>query len=160
MKTIRTHCWSAAVAIAAIAFVTVPLLAHSQETPQTTFQVLIDGTPVGTASSATNLPSDAVVLRQDSSTDLPRKQVESDQQGTVVLTSEDPALVSAIQAWMNVDNSGSKNTVQRKTVEIDRRVGTGATTRYKLSDAWPASIDSASEARGITIIYQRLEIIH
>jgi len=160
MQAIRTHYLTAAVAIAAITFVSVPSSAHSQESTQTTFQVLINGTPAGTASTATNLPSDAVAMQQDSSTNLPRKQVESSQQGTVVLTSEDPALISTIQAWMNVDNSGSKNTVQRKTVEIDRLVGTGATTRYRLSDAWPTSIDSANAASGITIVYQRLEIIH
>ena len=159
MKTIRTHHWSTAIAIAAIAFVTVPSATHAQETSQTTFQVLVNGTPIGAASSATNLPADSVVLRQDFTTNLPRKQVESDQQGTVVLTSADPALISAIQSWLKADNSGYKNTVQRKTMEIDRLVGNGTTTRYRLSGAWPTRINSATSSTGITIVYQRVEII-
>lgn len=164
MQAARTHYWSAAialaaVALAAIAFVSVPSQAHSQGTQPTTFQVLINGTPVGTASAATNLPSDAAAIQQDSTTGVPRHQLESSQQGNVVLTSADPALISAIQSWVKVDNSGSKNTVQRKTVEIDRLVGGGPSTRYRLSGAWPTRIDGTSGDITITMVYERLEIV-
>ena len=160
MHATRSHCWSAGVAIAAIVFVSVPSPARSQGTQQTTFQVLINGTPVGTASAATNLPADAVVIQQNSTSSIPRNQVESSQQANVVLTSADPALVSAVQSWMKTDNSGSKNTVQRKTVEIDRLVGSGATTRYRLSGAWPTRIDGSPGDNTITMVYQRLAIVH
>lgn len=160
MQAIRTHYWSAAIAIAAIASASVPSLANSQGFQQSTFQVLINGTPAGTASAATNLPTDALVMQQDSTTNLPRTQVESSQQGNVVLTSSDPALISAIQSWMKADNSGYKDTVQRKTVEIDRLVGSGTTTRYRLSGAWPTRIDAGAGSSAITMVYQRLGIVH
>jgi len=160
MQSTRTHYWSAAIAIAAIAFASVPSPTYAQGTQQSTFQVLIDGTLAGTASAATNLPTNAVAIQQDSTTSLPRTQVESSQQGNVVLTSSDTGLISAIQAWMKVDNSGSRNTVQPKTVEIDRLLGSGATTRYRLSGAWPTRIDGSPGANTITMVYQRLEIVH
>ena len=159
MQIARTHFWSTAIAIAGISFVSVPSPAHSQSTQQTTFQVLVNGTPIGTASAAANLSAAAVVIQQDSTTGLPRNQVESSQQGNVVLTSADPALVAAIQSWMKTDNSAPQNAVQRKTVEIDRLVGTGATTRYRLSGAWPTTLDGTSGHYTITMVYQRLEIV-
>ncbi|HEY5085801.1 MAG TPA: hypothetical protein VII66_00450 [Gemmatimonadaceae bacterium] len=67
--------------------------------------------------------------------------------------------MSAIQAWMNADNSGYKNTVQRRTVEIDRLMGTSPIARYRLSDAWPSRIDPAGTTSAITIVYQQLEAI-
>ncbi|MEO7043384.1 MAG: hypothetical protein ABI035_14065 [Gemmatimonadaceae bacterium] len=160
MQIVRTHYWSAAIAIVAIAFIIVPSPASSQGIEQATFQVLVNGTPVGNASAATNLPADAVEIRQDSTSSLPHNQVESSQQGSVVLTSADPALVATIQSWMKTDNSGYKNTVQRKTVEIDRLVGSGATTRFRLSGAWPTRIGGTPSDNTITMVYQRLAIVH
>jgi hypothetical protein len=121
------------------------------------FRVLIDGTPAGSATIVTNLPMDAVVLHQNADTARPSTQVASAQQGNVVLTTEDPALTSAIQAWTNTNNSGSKNTVQRKTVEIDRMAGASPSKRYRLMGAWPTKVDVLGSMTVITIVYQRLE---
>jgi hypothetical protein len=73
----------------------------------------------------------------------------------VILTA-DPVLIAAIQSWMKADNSGLKDTVQRKTVEIDRIVDSNTAARYRLTDAWPSRIDGASGASAITIVYQQL----
>ncbi len=150
---------SMAVALAAVVFAIVPPFVSAQGTQAESFRVLINAAVVGTATSAANLPTDAVVIQQDSNPNLPRRQVISGQQGSVILTSEDPALISAFQAWIKADNSGYKDTVQRKTVEIDRLVGTGGTSRYRLSDAWPSRIDAAGGTSTITIVYQRLDMI-
>jgi hypothetical protein len=120
------------------------------------YSVLINGAPAGSASAVANLPTDAVVLHQDSTSALPSKQVSSSEQTSVVLTTMDPALVSAIQTWMKADNSGFKDTVQRKTVEIDRTAGSGPNNRYQLQDAWPSKLESADGTTTITIVYQRL----
>jgi len=102
-----------------------------------------------------NIPGNAVVLHQDSNPNLPSSQVVSADQGTVMLTTNDPALVSAIQAWMKADNAGYKDTVQRKTVEVDR-IGGGANSRTRLSGAWPTKITAATTGNTITIVYQQL----
>ncbi len=147
------------IAATAIAFAIVPPLVSAQGTQPETYRVLIDGTLAGTASSASNLPTDTVVMRQDSNPAISRRQVASAEQGKLILTSADPALIAAINAWIKADNSGAKNTVQRKAVEIDRSSGTGGMRRYQLSDAWPASIQAANGSSMITIVYQRLAII-
>ena len=66
---------------------------------------------------------------------------------------EPPAAV----AWMAANNSGSKDTVQPKTVEIDRMSGTAPATRYRLKGAWPTKLDSVGNESVITIVYQTLE---
>jgi hypothetical protein len=148
-----------AIALGAIVFASVPSISPAQGTQTESFRVLIDGAAAGTATSVTNLPADPVVVRQDSNPSLPPKQVISGGQGSVVLTTADPALVAAIQAWMKADNTGFKDTVQHKTVEIDRLLGNGSATRYRLSDAWPSKVEGPSGSTMITLVFQRLEII-
>jgi|GEM_PF-1615722 hypothetical protein len=145
----------AAIAMLATAFTIAPVVASAQDTTSTDYRVLIDGTAAGTATAVVNLPRNAVVLHQDSTPNLPSRQIESADQGTVMLTTTDPALVSAIQAWMKADNSGYKDTVQRKTVEMDR-IGGGANSRIRLSGAWPTKVTSATTGNTITIVYQQL----
>jgi hypothetical protein len=146
----------AAIVAVVTAFAIVPTRASAQDTASATFRVSIDGVLAGTATSAANLTTDRVVLHQGSNPALPSRQVASNEQGTVILTAADPALIAAIQAWMKADNSGFKDTVQRKTVEIDRVMGTNVVTRYRLVDAWPSRIDGAGGASAITIVYQQL----
>ncbi len=145
-----------AIAAIAAAFAIVPTTAPAQDTTATTFRVMIDGTPAGAASVAANLPTDAVVLHQNTDPNLPSKQVVSAQQGTVILTTADPALVAAMQAWIKVDNSGDKNTVQRKTVEIDRVRPMRPIARYGLLDAWPTKVEAVGGTTVITLVYERL----
>jgi len=144
-----------AIAIIATAFTIAPLSASAQDTTSTDYRVLIDGTPAGSATAVVNLPGSAVVLHQDSNPNLPSKQVASADQGTVMMTTNDPALISAIQTWIKADNTGYKDTVQRKTVEFDR-IGGGANSRTRLSGAWPTRISAASSGSTITIVYQQL----
>jgi len=146
----------AAIVAVAAAFAIVPTSASAQDTTSATFRVSINGVLAGTATSAANLTTDRVVLHQDSNPALPSRQVASNEQGSVILTTADPALIAAIQAWIKADNSGFKDTVQRKTVEIDRVAGTNVVTRYRLVDAWPSRIDAAGDASAITIVYQQL----
>jgi hypothetical protein len=124
---------------AAVAFATVPIGASEQDT-----------------TAAANLTSDRVVLHQNADPTLPSRQVASGSQSSVILTTADPVLIAAIQSWMKADNSGLKDTVQRKTVEIDRIVDSNTAARYRLTDAWPSRIDGASGASAITIVYQQL----
>ncbi|HXF23120.1 MAG TPA: hypothetical protein VN602_01285 [Gemmatimonadaceae bacterium] len=145
----------AAIAVLAAAFMIAPLCASAQDTTSTDYRVSIDGTPAGTATAVVNLPGNAVVLHQDSTPNLPSKQVVSADQGTIMMTTTDPALVSAIRAWMKADNSGYKDTVQRKTVEIDR-IGGGTNSRTRLSGAWPTKVTAATTGNTITIVYQQL----
>ena len=145
----------AAIAMLATAFTIAPVRATAQDTTSSDYRVSIDGTPAGTATAVVNLPGNAVVLHQDSTPNLPSKQIASADQGTIMLTTSDPALVSAIQAWMKADNSGYKDTVQRKTVEFDR-IGGGANSRTRLSGAWPTKIAAATTGSTITIVYQQL----
>jgi hypothetical protein len=144
---------------AAMTLALAPAAAMSQGSGGSSFRVLIDGAVAGSATAAANLPTQAVVMTQDSNPNLPAAQVAASGQGSVILTTADPALIAAIQAWMKADNSGFKDTVQRKTVEIDRVMGSGPTTRYRLSDAWPSKLDTATGNTAITIVYQRLALI-
>ncbi len=145
----------AAIAVLATAFIIAPLGASAQDTTSTDYRVSIDGTPAGTATAVVNLPGNAVVLHQDSIPNLPSKQIVSADQGSIMLTTTDPALVAAIQAWMKANNSGYKDTVQRKTVEIDR-IGGGPNSRTRLSGAWPTKVTAATTGNTITIVYQQL----
>lgn len=143
-----------ATAIAAI-LVIAPLSASAQMM-RGSYRVLVDGMPAGMASTVANLPTSHVVASQDSNPNIASKQVESNTQEQITLMTSDSALVSAMQGWMAADNSGTKNTVQRKTVEIDRASGNGPGSRYVLKGAWPTKIDSVGAETIITIVYQRL----
>jgi hypothetical protein len=120
------------------------------------YRILVDGMAAGMASTVANLPTSRVVVTQDSNPAIASRQVESNSQAQVTLMTTDSALVSAMQGWMAADNSGTKNTVQRKTVEIDRASGSGPSNRYVLKGAWPTKIDSVGSETVITIVYQRL----
>ena len=146
----------AATAAVLAAFAIAPTRASAQDTTSATFRVSINGVLAGTATSAANLTTDRVVLHQDSNPSLPSRQVASNEQGSVILTTADPALIAAVQAWMKADNSGLKDTVQRKTVEIDRVMDGNVVTRYRLVDAWPSRVDAAGGASAITMVYQQL----
>jgi hypothetical protein len=145
----------AAITMLATAFTIIPLRAPAQDTTSSDYRVSIDGTVAGIATAVVNLPGNAVVLHQDSTPNLPSKQIASADQGTIMLTTTDPGLVSAIEAWMKADNSGYKDTVQRKTVEIDR-IGGGANSRTRLTGAWPTKVTAATTGNTITIVYQQL----
>lgn len=144
-------------AIAVAVFGAAPLAANAQGMTQGAYRVLIDGTPAGSAATVANLPTQRVAMTQDSNPTLPSKQVASSEQASVTIMTADPNLVSAIQAWMAANNSGSKDTVQPKTVEIDRMSGTAPATRYRLKGAWPTKLDSVGNESVITIVYQTLE---
>ena len=146
-----------AAAFAALVLTSFPARAFAQGMTQNNYQVKIDGTAAGSAATVTNLPTDRVAMTQDSNPNLPSKQIASSEQSSVTLMTADPALVSTIQAWIAADNSGSKNTVQRKTVEIDRTSGSAPATRYLLKSAWPTKLDSVGSESVITIVYQTLE---
>lgn len=146
----------AAVAVISATLAVAPARAPAQDTTSATIRVLIDGTLAGSASAAENLPITGAVLHQDANPNLPSKQVVSSGQGSVVLVTGDAGLVSTIQAWMKADNSGYKDTVQRKTVEIDRVMATGPSTRFQLSGAWPSKIEAGPGGTMITIVYQTL----
>ncbi|MDQ2890115.1 MAG: phage tail protein [Gemmatimonadota bacterium] len=141
-------------AFASIAIAPAPIIA---QTADLTFPVRVDGTPAGAATIAANLPTDAVVLRQKIYPALPSKQVESEQQANIVLTTTDAALISTMTAWLNANNSGAKNTVQRKSVEIDRVEPSKPTLRFELKGAWPTKIETSGAATLITVVYQSLE---
>ena len=97
------------------------------------------------------------MLHQNSDASIPSTQVVSAGQGNVLLLTSDPNLVTAMQAWMRADNSGNKNTVQRKTVRIDRRLSGAPNSGYRLTGAWPTKIEP--DAQGgtlITIVFQSL----
>jgi len=144
-------------AAAAAAMALVPLGAHAQGMSNGAYHLLINGAAAGSAATVTNLPTRRVAVTQDSNPDVASKQIISSQQESVTIMTADPNLVSAIQAWMAADNSGTKNTVERKTVEIDRAPGTGVTTRYLLKGAWPTKLDSVGNESVITIVYETLE---
>ena len=144
-------------AVAALMLAVLPSAARAQDATGVTFRVLIDGVPMGSATVAANLPTEAVVLHQQSDPNIPSKQIISAEQGKVMLTTTDSALVSAMQAWIAADNAGFKNTVQRKTVEIDRINPAGPVARFALHGAWPSAVDVTGGATVITIVYQRLE---
>ncbi len=146
-----------AAVLATAALTALPAGASAQGTTQSSFQVKIDGTTAGSAATVTNLPTNRVTVTQDSNPTLPSRQIESSQQGSVTLMTSDPALVSAIQSWIATDNSGSKNTVQRKNVEIDHTAASGPVIRYLLKSAWPSKLDSIGSTSVITIVYQTLE---
>ncbi len=147
----------ATIAVAAIMSAIVPPSAPAQATSAPIFRVMIDGTPAGSATAAANLPTEGVVLHQTTNPTLPSAQVVSATQGTVMITTADTALVSTMQAWIKADNAGDKNTVQRKTVEIDRVTPMKPIMRYGLLDAWPTKIDAVDGATVITLVYERLE---
>ncbi len=146
----------AAIAIISATIATAPAGATAQDTTSATLRVLIDGTPAGIATAAENLPTAGVVLRQDANPNVPSKQVVASGQGNAILVTADAGLVATMQAWMKADNSGYKDTVQRKTVEIDRMTAAGPGTRYQLSGAWPTKIDTGTGGTMITIVYQSL----
>jgi hypothetical protein len=146
----------AAVAVVSAAIAAMPAISAAQDTAPATLRVLIDGTVAGTATAAENLPTAGTVLHQDNNPTLPSKQVVASGQGTVVLVTADTGLISTMQAWMKADNSGYKDTVQRKTVEIDRMTAAGNGTRYQLSGSWPTKIEAGDGGTMITIVYQSL----
>lgn len=146
-----------AAAIVGAVLTAAPVRAPAQGMTQSNYQVKIDGAAAGSAATVANLPTQRVAMTQDSNPSLPSKQVVSSEQASVTIMTADPGLVSAIQSWMAADNSGTKNTVQRKTVEIDRTSGTAPPTRYLLKGAWPTKLDSVGSESVITIVYQTLE---
>lgn len=147
----------AAILVVATTLAHLPARASAQDATVTTFRVMIDGTPAGFATTAANLPTEGVVLRQSTNPNLPSTQVASAGQGNVILTTTDPALISTMQAWIKADNSGEKNTVQRKTVEIDRVTPMKPIARYGLLDAWPTKVDATDGTTVITLVFERLE---
>ena len=150
---------AAALVAIALAFTIVSPGASAQDSSSAGYRVLIDGVAAGSATGVMTSPTDAVVLRQDSNPKLPSTQIASDGQGTIMLTTGDTTLISAIQMWMKADNVGYKDTVQRKTVEIDR-VGRGVNARYRLSGAWPIKLETSATGSTITIVYQQLTSFH
>ena len=147
-----------AVALAAGVFAAAPAMASAQTLIPANLTVTVDGKAVGFATAAANLPSGGAVLHQNSDPSIPSAQVVSAGQGNVVLLTSDPNLIAAMQAWVQADNSGSKDTVQRKTVQIDRTLVGGPNSRYMLTGAWPTKIEPSTASSGtlITIVFQTL----
>lgn len=124
------------------------------------YQVLVDSVAVGSATSVTNLPVQGVPSTESTPTTAPPHRAAAGTQTSVVLTTSNMGLTTIMRGWMGMNNSGTKNTVQPKTVEIDQIVPTGGPIRYVLHDAWPSHIDSAAGSTAITIVYGRAEILH
>lgn len=124
------------------------------------YQVLVDSVSVGSATAVANLPVPGVPSTTPTETTVPPKQAHAATQTSIALTSSDLGLVTVMRGWMAANNSGTKNTVQPKTVEVDQIVPTGGPIRYVLHDAWPSHIDSASGSTTITIVYGRAEVLH
>lgn len=147
----------AAVALAAASLTFSASLARAQDLIPANLTVSIDGKATGFATAAANLPSGGTLLHQNSDSTLPSAQVVSAGQGNVLLLTSDANLVSAMQAWMQADNSGDKDTVQRKTVRIDRTLSGSPNSSYRLTGAWPTKIESgANGGTLITIVFQSL----
>lgn len=151
-------------AIAAIAAILSLLLAgaaHAQAAVPA-YQVRIDSVNVGTAAAVANLPVEGVPSTQSTATTVPPHQAAAATQTSVVVATRDAGLLAVLRGWVASNNSGSKNTVQPKTVEIDQVLPTGGPLRYVLHDAWPSNF-AAPGPDGtvmVTIIYQRAEILH
>jgi len=124
------------------------------------YQVLVDSVAVGSATSVTNLPVQGVPATTATETTVPPHQAHAATQTSIVLTTSDLGLVTVLRGWMAANNSGTKNTVQPKTVEVDQIVPTGGPVRYVLHDAWPSHIDSANGSTVVTIVYGRAEVLH
>lgn len=137
--------------------------AHAQNpapapTPTPAYRVLVDSVAVGSASAVANLPVEHATQPLHPDSALPGRQTAAARQASVVLTTTDPALLAVLRAWMGANNSGSKDTVQPKVVEIDQIGGTGGPFRYVLHDAWPSRIDPGAPSV-VTIVYQRAEVL-
>lgn len=156
MRLPITHRTLLAIALSAATFAIVPIVASAQGA---NYSVLINGDAAGTATGVANLPADTVIMRQRVDPNMPGEQTMSGRQGNVVVTTADPALIAVVQAWMKADNSGFKDTVQRKSVEIDRVVEGAPTVRFQLTNAWPSWIDSATDSSTVTLVYEKLTII-
>ncbi len=129
-------------------------IARAQDASE--YRVIVDSVAVGTATGVANLPVEHTHLSQSTDPTVPARQTVAGHQESVVVTTRDPALTTLMRAWMGANNSGTKNTVQPKTVEIDHVVPSGGPFRYILHDAWPSSVDAGV----ITIVYQRMEVLH
>jgi hypothetical protein len=155
--------WSAGFAIAGFAIAvavmsaSVPGTAGAQET---SYNVLINGVMAGTASAVANLPADTVVVPQHADPNMPGKQVMTGSQGHVTITTSDPALIATIQAWVKADNTGFKDTVQRKSIEIDRNVGSKPPARFMLAGAWPTKLDTSGGSTIVEVVFQELTAVH
>lgn len=125
----------------------------------TVYHVRIDGNDAGVATHAENLPETAA-LEPRTPTHVPARRVAAPVQASVILTTADSTLVHAIRAWMGVNNSGDKDTVQPKTVEITDVLPTGNPVRYVLHGAFPSRIDTGSGGTAVTIVYGHAEVVH
>lgn len=126
------------------------------------YQVFVDSVHVGNAATVTNLPVQGVPATPSTPEVVASHQAAAGTQTSVVLTTRDPMLLALLRGWMGANNSGTKNTVQPKTVEIDQVIPTGGPLRYVLHDAWPSHIDApgADGTSAVTIVYGRAEILH
>lgn len=126
------------------------------------YQVLIDGVRVGSATAAANLPVQGVPTMQRTDTTAPPHQAAAGTQTSVVISTNDAALLTVLHGWVAANNSGTKNTVQPKLVEIDQVLPTGGPLRYVLHDAWPSRFDAPGPDGTVmvTFVYQRAEVLH
>jgi hypothetical protein len=121
---------------------------------------MIDSVNVGTATSVANLPVPHVTTPTNPDSNPPGHQANAGTQTSVVMTTSDLALVTVLRGWMGSNNSGKKDTVKPKLVEIDQVAGdNGGPFRYVLHDAWPSHIDMSGGSTVVTIVYQRAEVL-
>ena len=126
------------------------------------YQVLVDSVRVGTATAVANLPVQGVPTMHRTDTSVPPRQAAAGTQTSVVVSTADAGLLTILHGWVAANNSGTKNTVQPKLVEIDQIVPTGGPIRYVLHDAWPSRFDAPGPDGTVmvTIVYQRAEVLH
>lgn len=160
------HRHRAALAILAAVFLAaVPGSGVAQDTPAASYRILINGSVAGTATAVSNLPTTGSmptmppVPTTDTNPTLPPPAPMSSGPGTLVITTADPTLITAIQQWMKADNSGLTGSVEPRTVEIDRLDGAAPGARFRLTGARPSKIDAVAGASSITVSYQRLTTI-
>lgn len=126
------------------------------------YQVFIDSVHVGNATAVANLPVQGVPAVPSTPGVAAPHQAAAGTQTSVVVATKDPTLLALLHGWVGINNSGTKNTVQPKEVEIDQIIPTGGPIRYVLHGAWPSRFDAPGPDGTImvTIVYQRAEILH
>jgi len=156
----RPFPWLIAV-LATLLFLASATVLRAQAVPGN-YQVFIDSVHVGNATAVANLPVQGVPATPSTPETHAPHQAAAGTQASVVVATKDPTLLALLHGWVGVNNSGTKNTVQPKTVEIDQIIPTGGPLRYVLHDAWPSRFDAPGPDGTVmvTLVYGRAEIVH
>lgn len=148
-------------ALATLLFLASATALRAQAVPGN-YEVFIDSVHVGNATAVANLPVQGVPATASTPGMVAPHQAAAGTQTSVVVATKDPMLLALLHGWVGANNSGTKNTVQPKTVEIDQIIPTGGPLRYVLHDAWPSRFDAPGPDGTVmvTIVYGRAEIVH